>query len=151
MPLTATTIQLGAPTTTQALQIKNAGCNGVYAPLGVPGDLSLIQEAETDGASGLKTDVESGAYGTAGNASAEAILNGSAFSLYFLPGNLGTKLATSTNKLVHKFGGAAGRPDYDFDLFGWLGANLAKATKGNTNHAALIKALTNLKGYNAHR
>ncbi len=153
VPLNAQTIQLGAPTTTQALEIKNAGCDGVYAPLGVPADLSLMQEADQDGAVGLRTDVESGAFGTAGNASAESTLNRSAFSLYFLPGNFGTKLATKTNSLVHKFGGAAGRPYYDFDLFGWLGANLAiaglESTNGRTSHSSLIKALTHLNGYNA--
>ena len=150
-PLVATTVQLGAPTTTQALQIKNARCDGVYAPLGVPGDVSLVEGAEQDGASHLRIDVESGAYGTAGNSSAEATLNGSAFSLYFLPGNYGTKLANATNALVHKYGGAPGRRYYDFDLFGWLGANLAIRAvylAHSTNHAALIRTLTNLKGYN---
>lgn len=149
-----TTITPGGSTTTQALQIKNDGCNGLYAPIGATPEITLASEADADGAAGghLKVDVVSGSYGVLGTPAATT-MNGSVFSLWYEPAQFNTPATRLVNKELHKFGGAPGRPQYDFDLIGWLGANLAisalQADKANTNNKVLVKTLTNLKGYTA--
>jgi branched-chain amino acid transport system substrate-binding protein len=152
-PYLNTSVQPGSSDfSTQGLGLKNAGVDGLYAPLGIQPAVALLTAATQAGAKITHSDFVSGTYGILGTPAAKT-LQGSAFSLYFLPANFNTPLAKKTNQLVHKFGGAKGRPLYDFDLVGWLSANLAiqglTATKGNTNGPKIIAALSNLKNYNA--
>jgi ABC-type branched-subunit amino acid transport system substrate-binding protein len=137
---------------TQALGLKNASVDALYAPLGIAGDIALLTAARQAGAKITHEDFVSGTYGILGTPS-QAALQGAAFSLYFLPANYHTAVSDQVNTLLHKFGGAPGRPLYDFDLVGGLSANLAitglQATKGDTSSSAVVSALSNLTGYDA--
>jgi branched-chain amino acid transport system substrate-binding protein len=152
-PYVNTSVQLGSNDySTQALGLKNAGVDSLYAPLGIQGDVALMTAAKQAGAKIKYGDFVSGSYGILGTP-AQQTLQGSAFALYFLPSAFHTSVSQQVNTILHKFGGAPGRPEYDFDLTGWLDANLAiTALQGDhagTSASAIIGALRNVSNYTA--
>ncbi len=152
-PYINTSVQLGSNDfSTQALGLKNAGVDSLYAPLGIGYDVSLMTAARQAGAKIKFGDFVSGTYGILGTP-AQKTLQGTAFALYFLPSAFDTPVSEKVNTILHKFGGAPGRPEYDFDLTGWLDANLAitalEGDKASTSPSAIIGALRNVTNYTA--
>lgn len=152
-PYINTSVELGSNDfSTQALGLKNAGVDALYAPLGIGYDVALMTAARQAGAKIKFGDFVSGTYGILGTPAQKA-LQGTAFALYFLPSAFDTPVTQRVNSILHKFGGAPGRPAYDFDLTGWLDANLAitglEGDKASTSPSAIIGALKSVSNYTA--
>ena len=152
-PYVNTSVQLGSNDySTQALGLKNAGVDGLYAPLGIPGDVALVTAASQAGAQ-ITHLAEDGGYAGIVGTPAQKLFENAAFGTYWLPEQFNTAVTRQVQAALKKYGGLGGRKTYDFDVVGWLSATLAitgleKAGSSPTSQS-IITALGKLTNYDA--
>jgi branched-chain amino acid transport system substrate-binding protein len=139
---------------TQALGLKNAGADSIYAPLGIPGDIALVTAARNAGADIKYLDEDGGYAGIVGT-SAQRYFENAAFSTYWTPEEFNTAATRAAQAALKRYGGLAkGRTTYNFDVVGWLSGTLAvtglQHAGATPTAASTIAALRNLTGYDAN-
>jgi branched-chain amino acid transport system substrate-binding protein len=150
----STSAQIGSNDfSSQALGLKQAGPDTLYSSMGGSQSIALLTAARQAGAKITHSFFISGYSPSIIGSSAQQMLQGADFGVYYAPQQADTPATRATAAALQKYAGLSKSSFYSFDLVGWLSASVIvrglQAADANPAPASFISGLRKVRGYTA--